>query len=125
MKLIYNNPYLKHRRQTLRKNQTEVEKLLWFRLRNRQIQGFKFYRQYSIGPYILDFYCPTRKLGVELDGSQHKEANNIKYDEERKNYISNYQINILRFWDNEVMTNIEGVIEKIVEEVTHPNPLLK
>ena len=80
MKFLRNDPALKERRRALRRNQTESEKVFWAHLRNKQFYGMKFFRQYGIGPYILDFYCPTIKLAVELDGGQHNQSENKEYD---------------------------------------------
>jgi len=74
MKYLQNDPALKQRRRELRRNQTDAEKALWAYLRNKQFYGMKFFRQYSIGPYILDFYCPNMKLAVELDGNSTTDA---------------------------------------------------
>jgi len=68
MKTARNAPILKQRRRDLRRNQTEAEKTFWSQVRNRQFYGLRFFRQYSIGPYILDFYCPKTNIAVELDG---------------------------------------------------------
>ncbi|MBI4745618.1 MAG: DUF559 domain-containing protein [Deltaproteobacteria bacterium] len=80
MGLIHNNLKFKERRRELRRNQTEAEKLLWARLRNKQIHGIKFFRQFSIGAYVLDFYSSTIKLAVELDGGQHAGKDAQEYD---------------------------------------------
>ena len=72
----------------LRKNQTDAERILWNTLRNRQICGAKFRRQYSIGKYILDFYSPEYKLGIEADGGQHYIDDNIRQDESRTNQLT-------------------------------------
>jgi len=117
MKLLYNNPCLVKRRKELRRNQTDVEKLLWMKLRNKQILGEKFFRQCSIGPYISDFYCPKKRLAIEIDGSQHLAEESKEYDEERTKYFASYDIKVIRFWNNEVINNMERVIEKIVEEL--------
>ena len=113
MKYIYNDPSTKERRRDLRKNQTDAERKLWDIIRNKQMKGLKFFRQYSVGPYILDFYCPSKKLAIEVDGGQHAEEGQQKYDENRSEYLTQNNINVIRFWDNEVLTNIEGVEEKI------------
>jgi very-short-patch-repair endonuclease len=105
-----------HLARTLRKTQTEVERLLWSKLRGKQISGYKFYRQYPIDNYILDFYCPAKKLAIELDGSQH--MNNETYDEERTKHLAEESITVLRFWNNDVTNNIDGVLERINEIVT-------
>jgi very-short-patch-repair endonuclease len=99
----------------LRKNQTPQEVILWAHLRGAQL-GFKFKRQHSVGPYILDFYCPDKKLAVELDGSQHIE--NKEYDQERTNYLLVLEIQTIRFWNNEVNTNINGVIQEIISRLS-------
>jgi len=114
MKRINNSPLLKERRIELRKNQTPEEKILWERLRQNQL-GFKFKRQHSVGPYILDFYCSEKKLAIELDGSHHVE--NKEYDAERSDYLSALDIKTLRFWNSEVSANIEIVIKRIVREL--------
>ena len=102
----------------LRKNQTPQEVLLWARVRKNQL-GFKFKRQHSVGPYILDFYSPEKRLAVELDGSQH--LDNKEYDEERNSYLLGHEIKTLRFWNNEVNKNIEGVLQKIISGSGSPS----
>ena len=78
----------------------------------------KFFRQYSFGPYILDFYCPQKKLAVELDGGQHNQPDNIEYDKVRSEYLKAHGIETLRFWNNDVLMNIEGVFIRLEERVT-------
>lgn len=90
--------------------QTEAEKHLWFHLRGRQLLGFKFRRQYPINNYILDFYCVEKQLAIELDGSQHMVST---YDNKRSKQLNKQGITIIRFWDNDVFTNINGVLETI------------
>jgi len=80
----YNDPKFKFRRKELRHNETKEEKLLWANLRRKKL-NYKFTRQYSAGPYILDFYCAEKRIGIELDGFQHLE--NKDYDKERDNYL--------------------------------------
>lgn len=116
-RLIYNNPRFKKRRKELRSDQTEAEKLLWNKLRNRQILGIKFFRQYSIGPYIADFYSSEKRLVIELDGSQHTIEDKNRYDKERTSYLSYQDIKVIRFWNNDIMKNIEGVLERIIVEL--------
>jgi very-short-patch-repair endonuclease len=117
MKRLNNVPKLKERRIELRKNQTPQEVVLWARLRLKNL-GFKFKRQHSVGPYILDFYCPEKKLAIEIDGSQHIE--NKEYDNERCLYLSDLGIRTLRFWNNEINTDIVAVIDKIINELNNP-----
>jgi very-short-patch-repair endonuclease len=117
MKHFYNDRSAKEKRRTLRKNQTDSERKLWSVLRGKQLDGVKFFRQYSAGPYILDFYCPSCRLAVELDGSQHGDDNQKIRDERREKYLKQNDIFVLRFWNDEVMDNFEGVAGKIVEEI--------
>ena len=112
---LYNSQNQKQRRQNLRKNQTEAEKMLWDKIRNRQINSLKFYRQYSVGPYILDFFCPTTRLSIELDGHQHENA--TEYDRERENFLKDKDIVTIRFWNNEVLENINNVLWKITQNI--------
>ena len=120
MQLRLNNiSKFKERRVSLRKNQTSHEVLLWAKIRRSQL-GFKFKRQHSVGPYILDFYCPQNKLAIEIDGSQHIE--NKDYDKERSGYLSVLGINVIRFWNNEINTNIDSVIQKIRCELGPTSP---
>ncbi len=100
---LCNNAALKDRRGDLRKNQTDVEKMLWGKLRNRQLSGIKFFRQYSLGSYILDFYSPKLKLAIELDGGQHAEQDSMEYDEVRSEYLRSQGVDVMRFWNNEVI----------------------
>jgi|SRR3990172_3705512 len=124
MKYIYNEQKLRERRKGLRRNQTDAEKLLWNKLRGREISGLKFYRQFSVGAYILDFFCPQIKLAVELDGGQHAEEENKEYDAIRTDYLKGIGIEVLRFWNNEVMKNIEGVLQVIEERLNSFQPPL-
>ncbi|MDO8601559.1 MAG: endonuclease domain-containing protein [bacterium] len=114
---IRNTQAFKKRRRALRRAQTDAEKKLWHILRGKRLSGLKFFRQYSIGNYILDFYCPLKKLAIEADGSQHIEN---EYDDERARYLEKQGIQILRFWDNDILMNIEGVYGKIVAIITPP-----
>ena len=93
---------------------TPQEISLWMKLKGDQL-GCKFRRQHSIGNFIVDFYCPKAKLIVEIDGSQHQE--NERYDAKRTEYLTNRGYRVLRFWNNEVNTNMDGVIMKIQEEL--------
>ncbi len=115
MKHTCNNKKLKQRRCELRVNQTDAEKCLWMKLRNRQLNGLKFYRQYSFDMYILDFYSPEIRLVIELDGGQHAEHEKIEYDEARTEYLKAHEIHVIRFWNNEVMKNLDGVLDRIID----------
>ena len=108
------NPKFKDRARYLRRKQTDAECLLWLKLRNNQL-GYKFRRQFPIDRFILDFYCNEKKLAIELDGSQHNFPKQEKYDILRTEYINQLGIRLIRFWDNEVLKNINGVLEKILQ----------
>lgn len=110
-KLIHNNEVLKERRKELRKNQTKTEEILWFELRHEKL-GYKFKRQHSIGGYILDFYCPQKKLIIELDGEVHNTKEAKKYDEVRDKHFKELGYKTLRFKNEEVKNNVEYVLEK-------------
>jgi very-short-patch-repair endonuclease len=118
MTTVYNILKLKERRVILRTKQTPQEILLWSRLRREQL-GFKFRRQHSIGGFIADFYCPSKKLVIEIDGSQH--FTNKEYDENRSNYFKGLNIKVLRFTNAEINTNMNGVIERIISELAELN----
>ncbi len=106
----------------LRVNQTDAENLLWGILRDRRLLNLKFRRQYPIAPYILDFFCHEAKLAIELDGGQHLEQ---KIDDDKRDaFIKAQGIKVLRFWNNDVFTNTEGVLEAIYTTLT-PTPLPK
>ncbi len=110
---------LKGTARLLRKNQTEAEKLIWSKLRNRQLEGMKFRRQRQIGRYIVDFVCLERKLIVEGDGSQHFES---ARDMVRDTYLREQGYIILRFWNNDILSNPEEVLQKITEISRVPIP---
>lgn len=82
----------------------------------------KFFRQYSVGPYILDFYCPTMKLAVELDGGQHNQCESMGYDEARSEYLKSKGIDLMRFWNHEVLLNTEGVLSGLTLKAIPPDP---
>jgi very-short-patch-repair endonuclease len=121
MKYLKNDPALKQRRRELRRSQTDTEKTLWARLRNRQFYGMRFFRQYSIGPYILDFYCPAEKVAIELDGGQHNQCEKKEYDVARSEYLRVRGIDMVRFWNHEVLLDINGVLTKLAGKITPPN----
>jgi len=96
---------------SLRKNATRVETILWSQLRARQIEGTKFRRQQPIDEFVVDFVCFEKKLIIELDGGQHAQAR--AEDRERDNRLSEKGYTVLRFWNNEVLENLPGVLEVI------------
>jgi very-short-patch-repair endonuclease len=111
---IYNRRELKYRRQELRNNMPPAEVILWQRLRGKQLLGYKFRRQYSVGPYVLDFYCPTLRLAIELDGDSHFWDGAKQKDRERDEYIRGCGIHVLRFLNPDVYENLEGLLEVLV-----------
>src|SRR4030065_1826298 len=107
------NKELKTSAQQLRKQMTDAENLLWLKLRWNQLKGHQFYRQKTIGDFIVDFYCPKAKLVLELDGGQHYTEDGKAKDGLRDEFMRSMGLQVLRFSDREVFENIEGVIEKI------------
>lgn len=102
----------------MRKNPSEAEKALWRQIRNGQVHGHRFRRQCPVGPYIVDFACLAMGLIIEIDGSQHLNSSN---DVERDAWLRSVGYRVLRFWDNEVLNKMDGVLERIVEELGgHP-----
>jgi very-short-patch-repair endonuclease len=109
-RLLFQSPGIKFRRQELRNNATVPEKQLWERLRKRQL-GYKFTRQYSVGNYILDFYCPEKKLGLEIDGEIHNQQK--EKDEYRTRTIKELGIKIARFNNSEIENDINSILNKL------------
>jgi very-short-patch-repair endonuclease len=97
----------------LRKNMTDSEKALWSRLRGKQLLGVQFYRQKPIGGYVVDFYAPKAKLVIEIDGSHHRIGDQVEFDEQRDQYLSNLGLKVLRFNSREALTNTDEVVEVI------------
>ena len=111
----------------LRRDQTDCERLLWQRLRNRQLGGFKFRRQYPLPPYVLDFYCAELRLAVELDGGQHYADTALLRDERRSRFLLEQGIGVLRFSNREVALQMPAVLAEILRQAEmaapHPSPL--
>ena len=107
------NKSLKECTRLLRVNMTEAEKLLWEKLRGKQLKGYQFYRQKTIGNYIVDFYCPKAKLVIELYGGQHYSPDGKAKDRARDGYMKGIGLRVLRFSDKKVFENIQGVLERI------------
>lgn len=107
----------------LRKNHTPQEKKLWNILRNHQFYGLKFRRQYPIGKYIADFVCKEEKIIIEVDGGQHNFEKNILNDNERTQYLESKGYKVIRFWNNDIDENLEGVFSKLKEIIIdEPSP---
>ena len=103
----------------LRREATDVETVLWQRLRARQIEGAKFAPQFPIGRYVADFACREARLVVELDGGQHSESGT---DAARTMLIEAYGFTVLRFWNNDVLQNLDGVLEEIARTLRLARP---
>jgi very-short-patch-repair endonuclease len=103
----------------LRGHSTDAETKLWNRLRSRSINGFKFVRQEPIGPYIVDFICRERRIIIEVDGGQHATD---QRDAIRDRWLNNHRYRVLRFWNNDVIGNIDGVLETIANALVEEMP---
>jgi len=116
--LVDYNRKLKGVSRGLRSNMTDAERALWQRIRRGQIKSLHFYRQKPIGNYIVDFYCSKAKLILEIDGGQHYEDKNIEADRIRTEYFEGLGLKVLRFTNIDVLKNLDGVLNKIWEEVS-------
>ncbi len=106
------------RARKLRRDATRPEQKLWFRLRGTQMAGASFRRQHPVGPYVLDFYCPSAKLVVELDGDQHGTDKGLAHDAARTRFLNRKGIRVLRFANNDIKENLDGVCEGIYRALT-------
>ena len=118
MKRIFNDKTFKEKRRKLRNNMPEPERRLWYHLKNRQIEGLKFRRQCSVGPYILDFYCFEIKLCIEIDGDSHFESvKTISYDSRRTDYLQTQGVRVFRFGNQHIIENLELCLLRIKKEI--------
>jgi very-short-patch-repair endonuclease len=117
------DPLYTGRARELRRNANEAEKRLWCHLRGKQIAGFKFRRQHAVGEYIGDFVCLRANLIVELDGDTHGDDDRQRRDALRTETLERAGFRVLRFWNDQVFTNIEGVTEEIWNALQRPSPL--
>ncbi len=101
----------------LRKEMTDAERKIWKYISGKKIKNLQFYRQKIIGNYIVDFYCPSAKVIIEIDGGQHLEAEGLHKDALRDKYLMDLGFKILRFNNLEVLQNMEGVYQKILNEL--------
>lgn len=111
-------PYRKDLKATardLRKNMTDAEKLLWSKIRRKQLKGVQFYRQKPLGKYIVDFYCPSAKLIIEVDGGQHYSDEGKAKVEKRDEYFNQLGFRVKHYSDREVLKNIDDVMEDIYQ----------
>ena len=108
----------------MRRQPTDAEKLLWLKLVSRQLSGLKFRRQHTIGHYIVDFICVEKMLIIEIDGGQHAESPVTQQDEQRTAFLEGMGYRVLRFWNNDVLQNIDGVGQAILQAIDLPSPNL-
>jgi len=114
-------PYVREhkiRARELRKNMTEAERLLWAKLRRKQILGVPFYRQKPIGPYVADFYCSTVRLVIELDGAQHQSPDHGERDQLRDQDLRSLGLSVLRFPNRRILSDLAAVVTEIEEFVS-------
>ena len=117
MTQLYNKNSEKEKRRKLRQDIVKAEKIIWDKIRNRQIEDCKFRRQYSVDKYVIDFYSPILKLAIEIDGESHFQDGVAEYDRKRQSYIEYLGITFLRFTNNDVYDNLDAVLESIAMKV--------
>ena len=115
-----NKRWQKRTRQRLRTHGTPAEGALWRHLQRCQLDGMKFRRQFGVGPYILDFYCPDVRLAVELDGAVHDDPARARYDAERARHLAAQQIRVVRFENRDVFERLDAVLAAIAEAARRP-----
>ena len=113
----HNQPEQLEQRKKLRHKSTPEEKALWLLLKGKQIEGLRWRRQFSIGCYILDFYCPAAKLCIEIDGIQHQSEENVEHDRRREAYLSREGIKVIRFPNCSVWSDSDMIIATILDNI--------
>jgi very-short-patch-repair endonuclease len=113
--ILHNKEHVLEKRKELRSHSTSAEAVLWRSIKNRQLEGRRFRRQFSVGNYILDFYCPEEKLAVELDGADHFTVEGLYYDEKRENFLNQKGIRVIRIENKHVFKLHDMVLEYIKE----------
>ena len=117
MTQFFNKSTEKAKRRRLRTDSPTAETKIWSSLRRKNVFGYKFRRQYSVGPYVIDFYCPALKLAVEIDGDSHFIGDAVEDDKRRQAFIESFGIRFLRFTNRDIYDNLEGVLEAITSVV--------
>lgn len=117
MTKLFNKTSEKLKRRELRSNMTKAEAIVWQKLRCKQIENCKFRNQYSVDQFVLDFYSPEIKLAIEIDGESHFQEGVAQYDEERQIFIESAGIKFLRFTNQDVYENLNGVLETITDKI--------
>jgi very-short-patch-repair endonuclease len=118
MPQLFNRPENKHLRRKLRQQEIGAEKRLWYKIRRDQL-GFRFRRQFGIGKYIVDFYCPALKLIIEIDGATHSTEAEIKYDATRQKFLESKGLTVKRYNNSDVYKNLDLVVSDIYEMCKH------
>ncbi|MCX6173704.1 MAG: endonuclease domain-containing protein [Ignavibacteriales bacterium] len=116
MPRLHNKKILITHRKQLRNDATQAEKMLWYELKNSQLDGRKFRRQHSVGNYILDFYCSEERLAIELDGEQHENDKQKEHDQLRTEYLNSLRISVIRFKNTDVIFGRDSIVKKILEK---------
>ena len=111
------SPVTTTRARSLRSAMTDAERLLWYAIRGKQLNNHRFRRQHPIGNYIVDFACLEQNIVIELDGGQHQDQ--FEYDERRSAYLQAHGWQVLRFWNNDVLNNLDGVLAVIADKLTN------
>jgi len=101
----------------LRENTTDAERLLWSKIRRKQVKNYQFFRQKPIGKYVVDFYCKEARLVIEVDGGQHYEDKNMEEDKKRDKFLKSFGLRVIRFTNLDILKNISNVVNKIYEEI--------
>ncbi|MFZ6015140.1 MAG: endonuclease domain-containing protein [Patescibacteria group bacterium] len=116
---FFNDPVYLDMRKELRMRSTQAEDILWQKLRKKQMLGYKFFRQFGVLNYILDFYCPKLRLSIELDGGYHDQDENVLFDKHRTGIITSLNITEIRFRNEEVLENIDSVLVTINNQINY------
>lgn len=122
MTRVYNKEGDTLKRKMLRENLSQAEVLLWSMLKGKGLNNYKFRRQYNVGKFVIEFYCPKSKLAIEVDGDSHFVEGAKERDRERQTIIETFGITFLRFTNREIYKNIEGVLDKIMEYIQLQSP---
>ena len=117
MTIIYNRSREKSKRKTLRSNMPKAEVILWSKLKTKGLNGYKFRRQYSVGKFVIDFYCPRLKLAIEVDGDSHFSERSEASDKERQDFIESFKISFLRFTNKDVYENVDEVLATVKDRI--------
>jgi very-short-patch-repair endonuclease len=117
MTKLYNRSKEKLKRKMLRSNMPHAEVILWSKLKGKSLNSFKFRRQYSVGKFVVDFYCPKLKLAIEVDGDSHYIEDAKIRDKQRQSTIESFGISFLRFTNREITENADGVVVKIIQHI--------